>query len=179
MKNKENNKVTIELEDLGYLYSIDKSDYDIVNILSKEKLSKDELKDIIIKNFKDYDIEIQVDEYRCYYSDFLGESKDINFVFNYKTFKFQNNKSLKHDLIAIEDSYEYNVLKKSILLNTDSYELELEITSENELEYLQRIFYEYSDELFGYNSGVYINQRNLERIEKIIKRIKEIQEHDK
>jgi len=153
-------KIGCSLTQIGYLYYIDKYDFDFVIILSKDKLSKLEIANIIKERTKNYGAYIVGSEYRLYEGELPFDYEPIIDLETWPVINLAN--------------FNLKKIKKPIVTKTKDFRIEMPITKINKLEIIEKEFLECANHLFHYNGAItLIDKNNLEKIKSLIKEIEE------
>jgi len=151
-------KISLSFNQIGYLYYVDKSDYDYVTIISKEKLEHRKIVEIIKNNFSNYSTSIFVTEYE------LFDGSDC---------PFENDIPIEIEYFPVINLTEYEI-KKPLLKKSEVFDIDMPITDANKLEILEKEFQNASENLFQYNGAItLVDKQNLKKIKSIINEIEE------
>ena len=156
--------INIELKKVGYLYRIDKNDYDLVYWFTKEQRTKNEIKEFIM-NIGGFDVSINAIEYEILLSDFnlKGFLRD-SCLLRYEIEDWK----IVYDLDEKSD----DVFDNSLLKESKCFNIKMPITDTNKINYLREIFN--NIDIFSYDGrNSYLVEDELEKLKELIKEIEE------
>ena len=116
----------INLEKVGYVYSVDRDDFDYVNIITKNKMTDDEIKRYITENFTEYDFTLNVELFEIYDADEVFFDYEEDFRVSQDVYNISNIK-LKHPFLKRIKDYviELDNFKGKLLKDFEKYSKEI------------------------------------------------------
>ena len=160
--------MNINLEKVGYLYTIDKNDYDLVYWVTKNRKSKDDVKNFILDKYKEYGITISVSEFEIYVSsedlkDFLREGCFIGYEVEGWPCFYELDSTIDKD----------KVFNNSFVKELDSYSLVMPTKEFNKMEKLMQEWMDYSDIFVWNGRQAMVDTDNLKKVKELITKIEE------